>query len=80
MSAVDYVIVGILLLSALAGLWRGFLKEACGLVTWILAFWASWRFGSLVEPWLGGILVDDPFRTWAGRSIANTCATDWVLR
>ena len=69
MTAVDYLFLGILVLSAAAGLWRGFLKEACGLVTWIIAFWAAWRFGSVVEPHLGGLLVDDPFRTWAGRVI-----------
>lgn len=69
MSAVDYVIVGILALSCIAGIWRGFMKEVCGLVTWILAFWVAWRFGSLVEPHLGGLLVDPPFSTWAGRGI-----------
>jgi membrane protein required for colicin V production len=69
MSAVDYVFLGILLLSSLAGLWRGFLKEVCSLVTWVVAFWAAWRFGSLLEPHLGGLLVDPPFSTWAGRGI-----------
>jgi membrane protein required for colicin V production len=50
-------------------MWRGFFKEACSLVTWIVAFWAAWRFGSLVEPHLGGLLVDPPFSTWAGRGL-----------
>ena len=69
MTTVDYFLAGILLLSSIAGLWRGFLKEVCALVTWVIAFWAGWRFGSLVEPYLGGLLVDPPFSTWAGRGI-----------
>ncbi len=69
MTTVDYFLVGILLLSSVAGLWRGFLKEVCALFTWFIAFWAAWRFGSVVEPHLGGLLVDPPFSTWTGRGI-----------
>jgi membrane protein required for colicin V production len=69
MTVVDYVIVGIVLFSAIAGLMRGFLREVCSLVTWILAFWAAWHFGSVVEPYLGGRLAEPPFSTWAGRVV-----------
>jgi len=69
MTVVDYVILGILLFSAVAGLMRGFLREVCSLVTWILAFWAAWHFGPVVEPYLGGRLADPPFSTWAGRVV-----------
>jgi len=69
MTVVDYVILGILLVSAVAGLLRGFLQEICALITWIVAFWAAWHFGPLVEPYLGGRLADPPFSTWAGRVV-----------
>jgi membrane protein required for colicin V production len=69
MTAVDYVILGLLFLSAVVGMWRGLLREICSLVTWILSFWAAWRFGSLVEPRLGGLLVDPPYSTWAARLV-----------
>ena len=69
MTVVDYVILGILLCSAIAGLMRGFLREVCSLITWILAFWAAWHFGPVVEPYLGGRLADPPFSTWAGRVV-----------
>jgi membrane protein required for colicin V production len=69
MTVVDYLIVGIVLVSALAGLLRGFLREVCSLVTWILAVWIAWHFGTRVEPYLGGSLADPPFSTWAGRAI-----------
>lgn len=41
---VDYVIIGIIGLSALISLVRGFMREALSLVVWILAFWVAWTF------------------------------------
>jgi len=41
---VDYVIIGIIALSALISLFRGFVREALSLTAWILAFWVSWTF------------------------------------
>jgi membrane protein required for colicin V production len=41
---VDYLIVGILALSMLAGLLRGFLKEAISLGAWIAAFFVAFMF------------------------------------
>ena len=41
---VDYVIIGIIVLSALISLIRGFVREAFSLAAWILAFWVSWTF------------------------------------
>lgn len=69
MTVIDYVILGIVLLSAIAGLMRGFLREICSLITWILAVWIAWHFGEKVEPYLGGELGEPPFSTWAGRVI-----------
>jgi membrane protein required for colicin V production len=41
---VDYVILGIIGLSSLVSLLRGFMREAFSLAAWILAFWISWTF------------------------------------
>lgn len=41
---VDYVILGIVGLSALISLVRGFVREALSLVIWIAAFWIAWTF------------------------------------
>ena len=41
---VDYVIIGIIAVSAVISLFRGFVKEAFSLVVWIAAFWLSWMF------------------------------------
>ena len=39
---VDYFIIGIIAISALIGVFRGFVREAFSLVVWIAAFWLAW--------------------------------------
>jgi membrane protein required for colicin V production len=67
MTVLDYIILGVVLFSAGAGLFRGFLREVCSLITWILAFWLAWHFGPALEPHLGGALGSETVRTWAAR-------------
>ena len=45
MTYIDFVIVGIVALSAVISVMRGFVKEAVSLITWVLAFWVSATFG-----------------------------------
>jgi membrane protein required for colicin V production len=65
----DYIILAIVLASAIAGLIQGLLREACSLVTWVLAIWISWKLGPLLGPHLGGMLSTAPYGLWAGRAI-----------
>src|SRR5262245_32416392 len=69
MIAVDYVILSILIISAIMGLVRGLLKEAIAVITWFLAIVLAWSFASSLEPLLGGVLVGSPLRIWAARAI-----------
>lgn len=69
MVTLDYIILAIVLISAIAGLVRGFLREVCSLVTWLLAFWLAWKLGPMIEPYLGGTLRKVPYGLWAGRGI-----------
>ena len=46
MSAIDWIIIGIVSLSTLISLKRGFVKEALSLVTWIAAFIIARLFNS----------------------------------
>ena len=41
---IDYVILGIIGLSALISLIRGFVREALSLMVWVAAFWVAWSF------------------------------------
>ncbi len=53
---VDLVILGIILVSTIISLVRGFIREAFSLAVWILAFWVSWSFfrdlAVRLEPWV----------------------------
>jgi membrane protein required for colicin V production len=69
MIAVDYIILAIILISAVMGLVRGLLREAVAVITWFLAIVLAWSFASSLEPVLGGILVGSPLRIWAARAI-----------
>jgi membrane protein required for colicin V production len=43
---VDYVIVGILALSAVIGLARGLIREVLSLIIWVVAVLVAWKFHS----------------------------------
>ncbi len=53
---VDYVIIGIIALSALIGLARGLVREVISLVVWVAALVAAWLFyeplALELEPWI----------------------------
>ncbi|MGA2841491.1 MAG: CvpA family protein [Steroidobacteraceae bacterium] len=69
MTGADFVILLVLLGSTLIGLLRGFVREAASLAFWIIAIWAAWKFGPLVEPHLGGLLADPSVAPWVGRLV-----------
>jgi len=59
----------IVLGSTLIGVLRGFVREAVSVAFWILAIWASWKFGPIIEPHLGGLLSDPNVAPWVGRLV-----------
>lgn len=69
MVTLDYILIAIVLISAIAGLVQGFLREVCSLISWILAFWLAWKFGPSLVPYLGGALETPPYGLWAGRAL-----------
>jgi membrane protein required for colicin V production len=58
----DILMLGIILLSALISLARGFVREAFSLAIWVLAFWVSWSFFRDLEV---------PMRAWIGSPTAR---------
>lgn len=69
MTLVDYLIVLLIVLSAVVGVARGFLREIIALVTWIIALFVAWHFAGRLEPYLGGLLSSPHVRPWAARAI-----------
>lgn len=52
----DFAIIGVIALSAVVSLIRGFVREALSLVTWVLAFWVAFAFfrplSEQLQPWI----------------------------
>jgi membrane protein required for colicin V production len=69
LTGADVLIIVILLGSTLIGLLRGFVREAVSVVFWVVAIWAAWKFGPVVEPHLGGLLADPTVAPWVGRLV-----------
>lgn len=69
MNGADYLMLGVLAFSMLLGMYRGFVREAIALLAWLCGLWLAWRYSSLVEPLLGGMLSEPPVRTWAARAL-----------
>lgn len=67
MNITDYFVIAALVISAVVGSVRGFLREAISVGTWIIALFIAWHFSDLVAPHLGGLLAGSPVRTWAAR-------------
>ncbi len=66
---VDYFIVGVVVLSALISLMRGFVKEAFSLATWILAFWVALTFTENLDAMLAGTIETPSVRVLVAFSI-----------
>ncbi len=70
MTAVDYLIVALVVISALVGLARGLLREVIALISWIVALLIAWHASARLEPYLGGLLATGPeVQLWAARAI-----------
>lgn len=55
----DFIVLGILLGSALFGLLRGFVREVLAVVVWAAAFWVSMQQTGVVSVYLEGF-IDSP--------------------
>lgn len=69
MTWIDYAIVAVCVASAAFGFWRGFVKEAISIVTWLVAILLAWQGAWLVEDRLGEWSAAPELRIWAARAI-----------
>jgi len=81
MNGADYLIIAVLAISMLLGFFRGFLKESIALLAWLGGLWLAWKFAYLVTPYLGGLLAEEPIRTWVARSLVLIAVvlSGWLL-
>jgi membrane protein required for colicin V production len=69
MNLADYLVIAAVVVSAIIGAVRGFLREAVAFGTLLLAIYLAWQFSDSIEPHLGGLLAERPASTWAARTI-----------
>lgn len=69
MNATDYLVIAVIIVSAIVGALRGFLREAIALGAWLIALFLAWHFSDLIAPHLGGLMADSEVRPWAARVI-----------
>jgi membrane protein required for colicin V production len=69
MNATDYLVIAVIIISAIVGALRGFLREAIALGAWLIALFLAWHFSDLIAPHLGGLMADSEVRPWAARVI-----------
>ncbi len=72
MHGADFLFIGVIALSVIIGIVRGFVREAVSLFSWLLAVWLAWRHSEFLYPWLGGHLDTPELKAWAARTIVFT--------
>jgi len=66
MAWIDYTFLCIVVVSLLIGLFRGFVREALSLATWIAAFAVALRYGPIVAEQLGSSISAPALRVALG--------------
>ncbi|NDC66090.1 MAG: CvpA family protein, partial [Burkholderiaceae bacterium] len=63
LTTLDYFAIGILVVSAAVGLWRGFFREIIALVAWFAAAWLAYHFCNyLATEWLSAFIPNEAAR------------------
>lgn len=81
MTHVDYVLAAIVGVSVLFGAFRGFLREALGLLGWLVGLWLAWRMAPHLQPHLGGLLAGTELQAWVARGLVLTAVVvaGWLI-
>ena len=81
MTAVDYILIAVILVSILFGAIRGFLRESIALLSWLIGLWLAWKYAHLLEPHLGGALDGTALQAWVARGIVLLAVViaGWLL-
>jgi membrane protein required for colicin V production len=74
LSAVDWVLLGVVALSALMGAMRGIVVEVLSLVVWVAAFWLAFVYGAQVSGLFAKQLHDPAARLLAAYALVFIAA------
>ena len=73
LTTLDYFAIGILVISAAVGVWRGLFREVIALASWFIAAWLSYHYCDyLASEWLSAFKILALTRiTWPLASVSN---------
>lgn len=86
MSPTDWMLLAIVVVSAVLGLMRGFVGVVVSLVAWVLAGWAALRFGGDVTAALAGDMPPSTTDVLAGHALCFVAVllvvglVGWIVR
>jgi membrane protein required for colicin V production len=69
MTHVDFLILGIVVISMIIGYFRGFFPEVVAVATWVIAALGGIHFSHVVQPYLTGKMGSEVVELWAARAI-----------
>ena len=69
MTAVDLAFIGVLLVSAAVGAWRGLLRETLSVLSWLAAGYLAWRYHPLAAEALSGLIGEPTIRRIAAIAV-----------
>ena len=78
MTAPDLLLLGVIVVSTLLGLMRGFIGVVASLVAWILAGWAAFRFGAHAALLMAGGGEPSATQLFAGYGLSFLCVLLFV--
>ncbi|MFS8087336.1 MAG: CvpA family protein, partial [Acidobacteriota bacterium] len=62
MTAFDFVMIGLVLVSVAISIWRGLVREVVSLLSWLVALWVAARFSVVFSDWLAAAITNPPVR------------------
>ncbi len=69
LNGLDYVILAVIVVSALIGFVRGFFREVLSLISWILAFWVAFTYASNASVYFAKYLDSTTLRVAASFTV-----------
>lgn len=68
-TVIDFLVVGVILLSAVLAMWRGLVQETLSIFAWVAAAYSALRFYPLVEPLLKSYIASGRLASLAAGAI-----------
>ena len=74
LTTIDWLLLGVLGLSALLGAMRGLVVEVLSLAVWVAAFWLAFLYGAQITPLFAGQVQDAAMRLFLAYALVFVAA------